>query len=186
MRPATLLSGTSADLSACPAQPCRTPPLPRGCTSPLLLLSPRPLPPQEPRLRRVHVRTGMAIRQDPERPEYHRAIAHWARPGGSGWGLWDVRVLMLVGSSFCPTFPVHLLLPAAGAPPGSVCGELVACSTGGQISSRLLSLRSANVLLEIPAAAGVLPEGSLVSALVLGDWGAMPVPEMPAATPLMP
>lgn len=31
-----------------------------------------------------------------------------------------------------------------------VSGQLVAHSTGGQISSRLLSLRSANVLLEIP------------------------------------
>jgi hypothetical protein len=45
--------------------------------------------PQEPRLRRVHVRTAMDIKMDPERPEYHRAIAHWARPGGGpglhGW-----------------------------------------------------------------------------------------------------
>ena len=29
-------------------------------------------------------------------------------------------------------------------------GELVASSTGGQISSRLLSMRSANALLELP------------------------------------
>ena len=33
-------------------------------------------------------------------------------------------------------------------------------------------------------AAGVLPAGTLVSALVLGDLGAMPVPEVPAATQL--
>lgn len=37
---------------------------------------------QEPRLRRLHVRTANDIKMDPERPEYHRAIAHWARPGG--------------------------------------------------------------------------------------------------------
>ena len=35
-----------------------------------------------------------------------------------------------------------------------------------------------------PQAAGVLPAGSLVSALVLGDLGAMPVPEGPAPTRL--
>ncbi|KAI7845411.1 hypothetical protein COHA_001116 [Chlorella ohadii] len=107
---------------------------------------------QEPRLRRIHVRTANDIKMDPERPEYHRAIAHWARP--------------------------------VGAPEGAVCGELVAASTGGQISSRLLSLRSANVLLEIPQAAGVLPANTVVSALVLGDLGAMPVPEVPAHTQL--
>lgn len=36
---------------------------------------------QEPRLRRLHVRTAMPIKMDPERPEYHRAVATWARPG---------------------------------------------------------------------------------------------------------
>lgn len=77
-------------------------------------------------------------RMDPERPEYHRAIAHWAE----------------------------------GLP-----GELRASSTGGQISSRLLSLRSANVLLEIPQAEGVLPAGTVVSALIMGDLGAMPLTE---------
>ena len=71
----------------------------------------------------------------------------------------------------CPTVCLH----AEGAPEGACCGELVAASTGGQISSRLLSLRSANLLLEIPQAEGVLPAGTRVSALVLGDLGAMPV-----------
>ncbi|KAL4436361.1 hypothetical protein ABPG77_009923 [Micractinium sp. CCAP 211/92] len=107
---------------------------------------------QEPRLRRLHVRTAMPIKMDPERPEYHRAVAHWARP--------------------------------EGAPEGACCGELVATSTGGQISSRLLSLRSANVLLEIPQASGVLPAGTRVSALIMGDLGSMPVPEAPAPTVL--
>ncbi|PSC71843.1 Molybdopterin biosynthesis CNX1 [Micractinium conductrix] len=107
---------------------------------------------EEPRLRRLHVRTAMPIKMDPERPEYHRAVATWARP--------------------------------EGAAPGAVCGELVAASTGGQISSRLLSLRSANVLLEIPQASGMLPAGTLVSALLIGDLSAMPVPEVPAITTL--
>ena len=48
-----------------------------------------------------------------------------------------------------------------------------AVSTGGQISSRLLSMRSANALLEIPRSSGVLPAGTRVTALVIGDLGAM-------------
>lgn len=50
-------------------------------------------------------------------------------------------------------------------------GLWVAASTGGQLSSRLLSMRSANVLLELPRASGVLPAGSVVSALVIGQLG---------------
>ena len=36
-------------------------------------------------------------------------------------------------------------------------GEFVAHSTGGQISSRLLSMRSANALLEMPQVCGYCP-----------------------------
>lgn len=49
-----------------------------------------------------------------------------------------------------------------------IIGALVADSTGGQISSRLLSCRSANLLLELPRAEGTLPAGTVVSALVTG------------------
>ncbi|CAL5220125.1 g2080 [Coccomyxa viridis] len=63
--------------------------------------------------------------------------------------------------------------------------EFAASSTGGQISSRLLSMRSANALLELPAAQGVLPAGSVVSALLIGDLGGMPVLEdLPMIMPL--
>jgi gephyrin len=48
-------------------------------------------------------------------------------------------------------------------------GGYRAISTGSQASSRLLSMRTANVLLELPQADGVMPAGSLVSALVIGD-----------------
>lgn len=48
-------------------------------------------------------------------------------------------------------------------------GGYRATSTGSQVSSRLLSMRTANVLLELPQAEGVLPAGSRVSALVIGD-----------------
>ncbi len=42
-------------------------------------------------------------------------------------------------------------------------------STGIQASSRLLSMRSANALLELPQAEGTLPIGSVVNALVISD-----------------
>ena len=48
-------------------------------------------------------------------------------------------------------------------------GGFRAVSTGIQASSRLLSMRSANVLLELPQAEGTLPEGAVVPALVIGD-----------------
>lgn len=44
----------------------------------------------------------------------------------------------------------------------------VAESTGSQSSSRLLSMRTANALLELPERDGELPAGSLVSALLIG------------------
>ncbi|MCO5550408.1 hypothetical protein L7F22_003892 [Adiantum nelumboides] len=45
----------------------------------------------------------------------------------------------------------------------------VARSTGKQISSRLLSMRSANALLELPQGHGSIVPGSVVSALLIGD-----------------
>ena len=46
-------------------------------------------------------------------------------------------------------------------------GGWLAGSTGNQASSRLLSLRGANALLELPQAAGELPAGSVVPALLI-------------------
>lgn len=51
-------------------------------------------------------------------------------------------------------------------------GAFVATSTGVQASSRLLSMRTANALLLLPVGDGVLPAGSVVDALVIGDLGA--------------
>lgn len=48
-------------------------------------------------------------------------------------------------------------------------GFFVAASTGSQASSRLLSMRSANVLLELPQGEGVLPAGAVVDALLIGE-----------------
>lgn len=47
-------------------------------------------------------------------------------------------------------------------------GGYVALSTGSQASSRLLSMRTANALLELPAAEGTLQAGAVVDALLIG------------------
>lgn len=47
-------------------------------------------------------------------------------------------------------------------------GGYLAVSTGSQASSRLLSMRTANALLELPQAEGTLPAGTVVSALWIG------------------
>lgn len=122
-----------------------------------------------PELRRVAARLTSDLKLDPERPEYHRATLQWSRvpPGtpaaaaasaasGTSEGRGDEG-------------------QADGGLPGGF--ELWAVSTGNQISSRLLSARSANALLEIPCASGVLKAGSVVSALLIDDLGSMPVPE---------
>lgn len=48
-------------------------------------------------------------------------------------------------------------------------GGFLAASTGNQASSRLLSMRTANALLELPQGEGELPSGATVSALLLND-----------------
>nr|BAF00362.1 molybdopterin biosynthesis CNX1 protein [Arabidopsis thaliana] len=51
----------------------------------------------------------------------------------------------------------------------------VAESTGHQMSSRLLSMRSANALLELPATGNVLSAGSSVSAIIVSDISAFSI-----------
>lgn len=74
----------------------------------------------------VEVELAHAIKLDPERPEYHRAILTWVE--GRGY---------------------------------------LATSTGKQTSSRLLSARSANALLALPAQSFVLAAGTVVKAYLL-------------------
>ena len=50
-------------------------------------------------------------------------------------------------------------------------GGYRAVSTGSQVSSRLLSMRSANALLELAAGQGKMAEGTVVSALLIGGRG---------------
>jgi gephyrin len=108
-----------------------------------------------PELRRLRVRLTAPVRLDPERPEYHRATVAFGR---------------------CPA-PAAAAAAAAGGrhgdePGGGACWYAV--STGNQISSRILSARSANALLELPQAEGVLPAGAEVSALIIDDLARMP------------
>jgi gephyrin len=109
-----------------------------------------------PLLRRVRVWTTSALKLDPERPEYHRATICYGR------------------------YPETAGAAAAGAVAAAVGGAdacvWYAVSTGNQISSRLLSARSANALLEVPQASGALAAGTEVSALIIDDLGRMPVP----------
>lgn len=48
-------------------------------------------------------------------------------------------------------------------------GTFVATSTGNQASSRLMSMRSANALLEVPKGHGILHAGTPVDALLIGE-----------------
>jgi gephyrin len=102
----------------------------------------------DPSLRRVRATlAGPALlRLDPERPEYHRATLTFG--------------------------PLPAVAAEGGGGGGADGDEQVrygwrAESTGNQISSRLLSARSANALLELPRAAKELGPGSEVSALLL-------------------
>ena len=110
-----------------------------------------------PRPRRAVATLEGAVKCDPERPEYHRAVLVASR---AGW---------------------------------------VARSTGGQISSRLLSCRSADALIELPQASATLAAGSTVSVLLLGSVGRgvgaaddelsaplPPAPPAPAPAPAVP
>ncbi|QDZ25791.1 molybdopterin biosynthesis protein [Chloropicon primus] len=103
-----------------------------------------------PRLRRMGVRTADKIAMDPKRPEYHRVTLSLPPLDPFSYGCKDEDN-------------------------GNKCSEplvLVAHSTGFQRSSRLLSLRSANGLVEVPQGSGHIPAGATVSCLLIkgGDF----------------
>ncbi|GBF97329.1 hypothetical protein Rsub_10020 [Raphidocelis subcapitata] len=102
-----------------------------------------------------------------------RKMAGWAAPG-----LRRVRVKTTAPLRLDPERPeYHRATVAFGPPPGAPPGAPPvwhAVSTGNQISSRILSARSANALLELPRREGLLPAGAEVSALLIGDLGRMP------------
>ena len=53
--------------------------------------------------------------------------------------------------------------------------RFVAESTGHQMSSRLLSMKSANALLELPASGSVISSGTPVSAILISDFSSFSV-----------
>lgn len=117
---------------------------------------PRPLP------RRLGVTLDRDTRTDAQRPEYARAAVRWEGAGGAGGGEREGG-----GGG-----------GEAGGAEGSGSsgvggGRFLATNTGNQISSRLLSMKGADVLLELPAGAGVMRSGTVVSALLYGDLRAM-------------
>ncbi|WIA42709.1 hypothetical protein OEZ86_008658 [Tetradesmus obliquus] len=104
----------------------------------------------------------------------------------SGWAQPQLRRMQVVLTSPLKLDPerpeYHRVVLGYGRLPaacGAAAGQLgwFATSTGNQISSRLLSARSANALLELPRAEGVLEAGSTVSALLIDDLGFMPQAE---------
>lgn len=60
--------------------------------------------------------------------------------------------------------------------------SFVAESTGHQVSSRLLSMKSANALLVLPATGSVIPAGTSVPAIAISDLSV----SAPSKSPLLP
>lgn len=62
------------------------------------------------------------------------------------------------------------------------CGSYVAESTGHQASSRLLSMKSANALLEVPSTGQILAAGTSIQAILISDIISYPSNKPPAAS----
>lgn len=91
----------------------------------------------------------------------------------TGWGNpYPLRVLARLKHSINtdavrPEF--HRAIIKWEATDGSGIQGFVAESTGHQMSSRLLSMKSANALLELPASGSVISAGTIVSAIIISD-----------------
>lgn len=131
----------------------------------------------------VQVVTTSPLKLDPERPEYHRVVLQYGRC------VCALSVQLHAPLCMCTNAIVQARVHAqsacrmrSAAPRrlpascGAAAGQLgwFATTTGNQISSRLLSARSANALLELPRASGAIEAGSHVSALLIDDLGGMP------------
>ncbi|KAL0927850.1 hypothetical protein M5K25_002065 [Dendrobium thyrsiflorum] len=66
---------------------------------------------------------------------------------------------------------------------GSGLPGFVAVSTGGQLSSRLMSMKSANALLELPSTGQILGAGTSVQAILLSDIGSFSLNQSGKVTP---
>ncbi|XP_057473792.1 molybdopterin biosynthesis protein CNX1 isoform X1 [Actinidia eriantha] len=111
-----------------------------------------------------------------------RHLAGWANP-------YLPRLLKVLKSCFCvvharlkqsmKTDPVrpefHRAIIRWEADDGSGSPGFVAESTGHQTSSRLLSMKSANALLELPASGSVISSGTPVTAILISDFSSFSV-----------
>eukprot|EP01018_Ginkgo_biloba_P025437 Gb_17889 [translate_table: standard] len=125
---------------------------------------------RDPKLRRVQVRISDPIRLDPFRPEFHRATIRWEPNDGSGRPGFELKLNFESG---------------VDSRDFMTSNTFVAESTGRQVSSRLLSMKSANSLLEMPAANKILPAGTMVWALLISDISSMPLFQSPVSTELL-
>lgn len=100
--------------------------------------------------RRIGVTIDRDTPTDASRPEYARASLRWEGGGGGGGSGGEEKE------------------GKEGRAENAV-GRFVATNTGNQISSRLLSMKGADVLLELPSGGGVFEKGRMVSALVYRD-----------------
>ncbi|EXB53803.1 Molybdopterin biosynthesis protein CNX1 [Morus notabilis] len=94
-----------------------------------------------------------------------RRLAGWANPH-----LLRVQARLrqpIKTDPFRPEF--HCAIISWEIDDGSGKPGFVAESTGHQMSSRLLSMKSANALLELPATGSLIPAGSSVSAIIITD-----------------
>lgn len=120
------------------------------------------LPPAQCVHSQVNASAAADVKLDPERPEYHRVSIRWESPS----------------LSIPPPQQQQQRKPLIGAGSAGGDGRFIATSTGGQISSRLLSVVGANALLCVPQGSGVLPAGTVLPALVL-DGTIFPTPPRP-------
>lgn len=106
-----------------------------------------------------------------------RHLAGWRDPR-----LWRVQARISEPKTLDPLRPeYHRAIIHWEQDNGSGYPGFVAVSTGHQVSSRLLSMKSANALLELPAGNKILPAGTMVWALLISDVSSMPVPQTSAS-----
>ncbi|KAK4855344.1 hypothetical protein QYF36_006283 [Acer negundo] len=96
-----------------------------------------------------------------------RHLSGWANPH-----LWRVQARLLQPVRTDQARPeFHRAVIKWKVDDGSGNPGFVAESTGHQMSSRLLSMKSANALLELPGTGSVISAGTSVSAIIISDFG---------------
>ncbi|KAM6595922.1 hypothetical protein CsatA_006446 [Cannabis sativa] len=104
-----------------------------------------------------------------------RRLSGWANPH-----LLRVQARLCQHLSTDPVRPeFHRAIVRWEVDDGAGKAGFVAESTGHQTSSRLLSMKSANALLDLPATGSVMPAGSSVSAIIFSDLSRVAIGKNP-------